>query len=121
MIFTQSYAIIHKPKKTKTLQQFCTSLYFATFLDDFSKSVVVIFLKAKSEFKHAFEIYKAWAEMQLDAQIKCLHSDHGGEYVNKDLHAILDASGIEHMLMMPHSTTKWESQKVQQNHYGERY
>src|SRR5882762_1704295 len=27
MIFTQSYAIIHKPEKTKTLQQFCTSLY----------------------------------------------------------------------------------------------
>src|SRR6267378_8087331 len=59
--------------------------YFATFLDDFSKTVVVIFLKAKSEFKHAFEIYKAWAEKQLNAQMKCLHSDRGGEYVNKDL------------------------------------
>jgi len=52
-------------------------------------------LKAKSEFKHAFEIYKAWAEKQLNAQMKCLHSDRGGEYVNKDLRAILDALGIE--------------------------
>ncbi len=34
MIFTQSYAIIHKPKKTKTLQQFCTSLYLNGELED---------------------------------------------------------------------------------------
>src|SRR6267378_8567800 len=33
MIFTQSYAIIHKPKKTKTLQQFCTSLYVTSLAD----------------------------------------------------------------------------------------
>src|SRR5882757_4386648 len=98
------------PLQCKSIQG---NTYFATFLDDFSKTVVVIFLKAKSEFKHAFEIYKAWAEKQLNAQMKCLHSDRGGEYVNKDLRAILDASGIEHMLTMPHSP--------QQNGRAERF
>src|SRR5882762_3619701 len=36
------------PLQCKSIQG---NTYFATFLDDFSKTVVVIFLKAKSEFK----------------------------------------------------------------------
>ncbi len=97
------------PLQCKSIQG---NTYFATFLDDFSKTVVVI-LKAKSEFKHTFDLYKAWAEKQLDAQIKCLHSDRSGEYVNKDLGTILDALGIEHKLTMPHSP--------QQNGRAERF
>jgi hypothetical protein len=98
------------PLQCKSIQG---NLYFATFLDDFSKTAAVIFLKAKSEFKYAFDLYQAWAEKQLDAQIKCLHSDRGGEYINKDMRAKLEALGIEHTLTMPYSP--------QQNGRAERF
>ncbi len=77
--------------------------YFAMFLDDFSKVAVVVYMKSKDQFKQAFLHYKAWAELQIGKPIKCLHSDHGGKYVNNDLKHILKEVGIEHKLTMPYS------------------
>src|SRR6266702_1946323 len=77
--------------------------YFAMFLDNFSKVAVVIYMKTKDQFKQAFLHYKAWAELQIEKPIKCLHSDCGGKYVNNDLKHILKEVGIEHRLTMPYS------------------
>jgi transposase InsO family protein len=87
--------------------------YFATFLDDFSKAVVVIYMKTKDQFTQAFKYYKAWAEKQLDTPILCLHSDRGGEYINKNLGQFLKEEGIEHKVTMPYSP--------QQNGRAERF
>jgi hypothetical protein len=88
------------PFQTNSIQG---NKYFATFIDDYSKIAVITYMKSKDQFKQAFINYKAWAENQLSHTIKCLHSDHGGEYVNNNPKHILQEAGIEHKLTVPHS------------------
>jgi hypothetical protein len=54
--------------------------YFVTLIDDASRYCYVYLLKTKDEALYYFKIFKAEAENQLERKIKCLRSDHGGEY-----------------------------------------
>jgi transposase InsO family protein len=57
--------------------------YVLTFLDDYSRYTWVFFLRHKSEvFEHLKE-FKALVETQSGRNIKSLHTDNGGEYVNR--------------------------------------
>ena len=58
--------------------------YFLTFIDDYSKSNWVYFLKLKSEVFNMFFSYKALVEKQSGHQIIMLISDNGAEYVKKN-------------------------------------
>ena len=56
------------------------SLYFVTFIDDFSSKIWVYYLKHKSD---VFEMLKKWlieVENELGRKLKCLKSDNGGKY-----------------------------------------
>ena len=55
---------------------------------------VVLPLKDKSGAFAAFKQFKAYAENQLNAKIKCLRDDKGGEYMSKDFDSFLKAAGI---------------------------
>ena len=78
--------------------------YFATFINDYTRIVVVIPLKSKDQLSGAFVHYWHWAERQLEHyKLKCLHSDHGGKYVNKEVKTLLLQVGIEHKLTVLHS------------------
>ena len=55
--------------------------YFVTFIDDFSRSTWVYFLRAKGEVFSVFQRFLALLETQFSASIKVLRSDSGGEYV----------------------------------------
>ena len=56
------------------------SLYFLTFIDDFSRKIWVYFIKYKSETFLKFKEFKAKAEKQSGNFIKVLRADKGGEY-----------------------------------------
>ena len=51
------------------------------------------FLKAKSEALEKYQQYKKWAKMQWNADIKCLGSDHGGEYLSTEFSKHLKTIG----------------------------
>ena len=73
--------------------------YFATFIDDYTRIVVVVPLKSKDQLSGALVHYWQWAERQLEHyKLKCFHSDCGGEYVNKQVKDLLLEVGIEHKL-----------------------
>jgi len=86
--------------RTKSIEG---SLYVATFLDDYSGSGAVYFLKAKNEFSAALKTYLHWGENQLERRLKVLHSDRGGEYIGRDVTDILRSNGIEHRFTAPYS------------------
>jgi len=58
------------------------SMYYVTFIDDFSRKVWVYFLKQKSEIFDKFKLWKAEVENQTGRKIKYLRSDNGIEYTN---------------------------------------
>lgn len=71
------------------------SLYFATFIDEFSNFVVVKMLKSKDEAITAFTTYKSWAENQTGKKMKALRSDGGGEFTSNNFHQLLASNGIQ--------------------------
>ena len=74
--------------------------YFLTFTDDFSGFSWIYFLKYKSDAFNRFVKFKNMIENELDAKIKNLRSDNGGEYVSKQFSDFLESNGIKRQLTM---------------------
>ncbi|KAG6328440.1 hypothetical protein ID866_10649 [Astraeus odoratus] len=58
-----------------------TSKYFASFTDDHTWFTNLHLLKSKDQTFDAYKKYEAWLGTQFDVKVKCLHLDHGGEYL----------------------------------------
>ena len=52
----------------------------------------------KDKVAETYKQYEAWAKTQLDAQIKVLHSDQGGEYLGKEFILYLKSKGTNQKL-----------------------
>jgi hypothetical protein len=59
------------------------SLYYVSFIDDFSRKTWIYFLRKKSEVFEKFKEFKALVENQTDKKIKVLRTDNGGELCGK--------------------------------------
>jgi len=57
--------------------------YYITYMDDCTRLTHLYLLRAKSDAFDSYKEYEAWCDWQLGTPIKVLHSDHGGEYLNK--------------------------------------
>lgn len=78
-------------------------LYFVTFIDDFSGWCEVRFIMHKNEVLNEFKSYRALVETQLGKRIKCIQSDNGLEYVNREFDEFLQEQGITRRLTVPHN------------------
>jgi len=56
--------------------------YFITFIDDFSKKLLVYILKGKSAAFTTFKNFKALIEAESGHKLITLRSDRGGEYIS---------------------------------------
>jgi hypothetical protein len=72
--------------------------YFMTLIYDVSRFCYVYLLKTKDETLDYIKIYKAEVQNQLERKIKCLMSDHGGEYFSKVFDIDLNLSPLSHIL-----------------------
>lgn len=64
-------------------------LYYVSFTDDYSRYTNVYFLCSKDETFKFYKVYEAWLMNQHKAQIKCLCSDRGGEFLSDEFSAHL--------------------------------
>lgn len=75
--------------------------YALFFTDDFSSTVLVYFLKDKSDTVLATE--KFLADTAPYGKVKCFRSDNGTEYTGKGYQALLIKHGIRHETLAPYS------------------
>ena len=68
------------PARTETLGR---RLYNALFIDDHSRHTTVYLQRTKAETFESYKKLEAFYRTQKGAQIKCLHSDRGGEYLSQ--------------------------------------
>ena len=61
----------------------CGNRYYITFIDDYSRYCYVYLISEKSQALEKFKIFKLEAEKELNAVIKCVRSDRGGEYYGR--------------------------------------
>ena len=55
------------------------SVYYVSFIDDFSRSTWIYLLRKKPEVFDRFKEFKALVENQTEKKIKVLRIDNGGE------------------------------------------
>ena len=53
------------------------------FVDDYSRMMIVMFLKQKSDAFQMFKWYLSRVEKETGKNLKCLKSDRGGEFTSK--------------------------------------
>eukprot|EP00253_Pinus_taeda_P027858 PITA_27858 len=61
------------------------SVYYVSFIDDFSRNTWIYFLKKKSKSLTGLKEFKALVENQTEKKIKVLRTDNGGEFCSKEL------------------------------------
>ncbi|KAL1192839.1 Retrovirus-related Pol polyprotein from transposon TNT 1-94 [Cardamine amara subsp. amara] len=69
--------------------------YFLSIIDDYTRKVWVFFLSVKSEAFTKFCEWKKLVENQINKKVKCLRTDNGLEFVNKDFDGFCKQHGIE--------------------------
>ncbi|GMF20880.1 unnamed protein product [Phytophthora fragariaefolia] len=75
--------------------------YVLMVVDDYSKYVVAYFITKNSEVPIKFKTFMNLYENQWGERIKCLRSDNGTEFVNKEMEMLCALNGIVHQKTMP--------------------
>jgi transposase InsO family protein len=96
---TRPLEIVHTdlvgPTTTKGLKG---EKYFILLVDDYTRMIVVFFLKNKSEAFENFKIYKEMVENEMDSKIKCLISNNGRDFTSKEFMDYCNNHGIKRQL-----------------------
>ncbi|MCO5560071.1 hypothetical protein L7F22_013677 [Adiantum nelumboides] len=79
------------------------SLYFLTFIDDFSRYTTLYFLKQKSQVLTCFKEYCTLVMCQHDLPVQILWSDNGGEYVSNAFQKFCKDAGIQQQYTTPYT------------------
>ena len=80
-----------------------SSLYFVTFIDDFSRFCWVYPLKEKSGVFAVFQHFVSLVENQTGYKVQSLQTDRGGEYMSNAFKDFLAHKGIKHQCTMPYT------------------
>ena len=77
--------------------------YFITFTYEYTRFIVLYFLKNKAGAFNAFQTYKALVENQCQAKITMIRTDNGGEYCSEEWICFCNTHGIRHEHSVPYN------------------
>ena len=86
------------PMQTTSLEGY---RYAQSFTDDYSGTMLVYFLKSKSDAVQATERFLA--DVAPCGEVRCLRSDNGTEFTSKEFQALLIKNRIRHETSAPYS------------------
>ena len=76
-------------------------VYYASFIDDFSRKTWIYFLNGKNEVFNKFKEYKALVENHTKRKIKTLRSDNDVEFISEEFKELCRESTIKRELSTP--------------------
>ena len=79
------------------------SMYYVSFIDDFSRNIWIYFLQKKSEVFAKFKEFKALVENQSEKKIKVLRKDNGGEFCGNEFEDFCKKCGIARQKTTPYT------------------
>ncbi|XP_070009786.1 uncharacterized protein [Nicotiana sylvestris] len=82
--------------------------YFLTLADDFSKYIWIFLLTAKANTVVVLKNFLTMVSNQFKTTVKCLRTDNGTEFVNDQVHSLLQSLGILYQSSYVYTPpTKW--------------
>ena len=85
------------------LCRFRKSVYYVSFIYDFSRNTWLYFLRKKYELFDRFKEFKALVENQIKKNIKVLRTNNGGEFCKKEFEELCMKCGIERQNTTPYT------------------
>ena len=77
------------------------SCYYVTFIDDATRNTWIYGIQNKSDVFDTFKKWKYLVEIEIGKKLKCLRSDNGGEYYNKEFDRYCSEHGIRREKTVP--------------------
>ena len=78
--------------------------YLCTFTDVSTRLTTTAYLKTKDSAKHRYILYCKYIRNKTGNYPKYIHTDGGGEFINKELQEFNSKKGITHTYTSPHSS-----------------
>jgi hypothetical protein len=79
------------------------SVYYVSFIDDFSRNTWIYFLRKKYEVFDKFKEFKALVENHIEKKIKILRIDNGGELCGNEFKKFCKKCGIARQKTAPYT------------------
>ena len=79
------------------------SIYYVTFIDDFSSYVTIYMMKQKSEVFEKWVEFVAMAENHCGKRVKNVRADNGGEYIGESFVNFCKERGIQRQPTIPYT------------------
>ena len=77
------------------VQSYKGDRYIMLFVDEYSRMMIVMFLKQKLDAFQMFKWYLARIEKETGKSLKCLRSNRGGEFTSRDFEEFRNEKGIK--------------------------
>ena len=77
------------------MQSYKGDKYIMIFVDDYSRMMIVIFLKHKFDAFQMFKWYFARVEKEIVKSMKCLRSNRGWEFISNEFEMFYNDRGIK--------------------------
>ena len=104
LVHNDVFGPVHVPSLGK-------SVYYVSFIDDFSRNTWIYFLRNKYEVFDKFKEFKALVENQAEKKIKVLRTDNGGEFCGNEFEEFYKKCGIERKKTTPYTPQHSSFQK----------
>ena len=75
--------------------------FFILFVDDYSRMMIVMYLKEKLEAFQKFKWYLERVEKEIGKKLKCLRSYRGGEFISNEKNEFCIEKGIKRQVSTP--------------------
>jgi hypothetical protein len=79
------------------------SVYYVSFIDDFSRNTWIYFLRNKFEVFDRFKEFKALVENQIEKIIKVMRTDNGREFYGNEFKELCKKCSIERQKATPYT------------------
>jgi len=99
---TKPFELIYSDLSGKQpIPSYGNSLYYITFIDDYTRIGWIFFLKNKSDAAKTLQEFVKYAERQFKTTVLSMMTDNGGEYM--EVSTYLTSQGIKHIRTPPYS------------------
>ena len=82
-------------------QRYYGARYYILFVDDYSRMMVVMYLKDKSKGFQKFKWYIARVDKEIGKELKYLRSNRGGEFTSHEFELFYNDRGIKRQTSAP--------------------
>jgi hypothetical protein len=83
------------------IESYSGDKFFIIFVDYYSRMMIVMYLKEKSEAFQKFKWYLARVEKEIGKKLKFLRLDRGGEFISNEFNELCIEKGIKRQVLVP--------------------